>query len=704
MTTSSKKTTPKTSAASKAASTAKGWFDKGDLVSALVAVGGHNLMEFVFDAGAKKLRGRNKQEKLANFVSDLSTEKKGAIQAMVEQIRRLDSDELKLTPEQKQAEKNHLLKGIQALMLGDEPHTLQAKGLAATLAAMSPVEQDRYHQWRAELDDEQGKMLEDRRDEITPTILISALRQFKPAGAMPVGQGLQTALAELEPEERAKFSAFYAVLGTAERGELSDKQQHVTLPILRTALAGPMVSEPVRASVPALNEVVRSLTPDAQGKFGSFVRALDDAGRQRLFALSGWLSAEQVLQALASENLRVPRTHTVNTLAEDLDGEAKKKFSIFLSKLDKAQGTEVASLAPKLTQDMVQRAVSLHSLAEPERGRFFTELTKLTKEEREKYRQIRKDMTDDLRAELEKIQCLVTADMLRIALEVDTDDDDADEEFVELLKGLVDEIPIAYALEEQVRQVLHQLKNLAALEPDSTSKSMEAQVSSILALMERAAATPTPPTRQATASEQAKPILDLILEQAKLNVPPTAEDPKAQAKKVLEAVLRDLGPKPEEVKPEDQLQKLFASVGKIFGEEGEDAKSDSPSGIPKFVPPARLTESITDYVNRELPKVNGWLSGLPSVPDELLRKLIPQGDENTTQYIKRYTRLLNEWFAGLTDAEKNGQEELKLDPPKFESEEEHNQRVRLARAEYTRRTGVVTDEQQRFNGGRWQGF
>jgi len=222
--------------------------------------------------------------------------------------------------------------------------------------------------------------------------------------------------------------------------------------------------------------------------------------------------------------------------------------------------------------------------------------------------------------------------------------------------------------------------------------------------MERAAATPTPPTRQATASEQAKPILDLILEQAKLNVPPTAEDPKAQAKKVLEAVLRDLGPKPEEVKPEDQLQKLFASVGKIFGEEGEDAKSDSPSGIPKFVPPARLTESITDYVNRELPKVNGWLSGLPSVPDELLRKLIPQGDENTTQYIKRYTRLLNEWFAGLTDAEKNGQEELKLDPPKFESEEEHNQRVRLARAEYTRRTGVVTDEQQRFNGGRWQGF
>ena len=65
--------------------------------------------------------------------------------------------------------------------------------------------------------------------------------------------------------------------------------------------------------------------------------------------------------------------------------------------------------------------------------------------------------------------------------------------------------------------------------------------------------------------------------------------------------------------------------------------------------------------------------------------------------------LYNEWFAGLSDTEKNGQEELKLDPPKFESEEDYNQRARLARAEFTRRTGVVTEEQQRFNSGRWQG-
>ena len=405
--TSSKKTTPKTSTASKAASTAKGWFDKGDLVSALVAVGGHNLMEFVFDAGAKKLRGRNKQEKLANFVSDLSSEKKGAIQAMVEQIRRLDSDELKLTPEQKQAEKNHLLKGIQALMLGDEPQNLQAKGLVATLAAMSPVEQDRYHQWRAELDDEQSKMLEDRRDEITPTILISALRQFKPAGAMPVGGGLQAALNELEPEERAKFNAFYAVLGTAERNELSDKQQQVTLPILRTALAGPMVSEPTH-SAQTWADIVRGLTPDMQAKFASFNRSLNPTQRHRLFSLTGKVNADQLLQALMSESLRVPRVHTINTLADELDGEAKKKFSTFLSRLDETPGKELVSIASQLTPDTLQRVLALNPMSEPDRGRFFTELTKLTKEEREKFRKLQRELSDDLKSEFKMIQGLIT--------------------------------------------------------------------------------------------------------------------------------------------------------------------------------------------------------------------------------------------------------------------------------------------------------
>ena len=84
-----------------------------------------------------------------------------------------------------------------------------------------------------------------------------------------------------------------------------------------------------------------------------------------------------------------------------------------------------------------------------------------------------------------------------------------------------------------------QLKKAADLNETSV-KPIEEQVETILDTLEKSAE--STPLQQPTSAEQAKPILDFILEQAKLNVPPGVEDPKAQAQKVLDAVLRDLGP------------------------------------------------------------------------------------------------------------------------------------------------------------------